>query len=288
MIVEQTISGCMAVYNYISGSSLLRLLVILSILFFPVVKLTFSLIKTFWKINLIEKSCSYKVPLKLKRIIKKYNLNKDLFLVSCEDSFTAVSIGFWNKKIILSNNLISSLKNNELEAVVLHEVYHTKFHHSLILFLSELLSTTLFFLPLFKDLQLFVKTELEKSADAYAVSIQKTTKYVKQSLRKIISQENNYAFFPKFSYMVIEQRIDKLNHKKRKLSFNIGRLLTSFIVLVAMFSLFLINKEYAMAATMEEKIGCSLFNCVRECVSMEIINSPSMSENNYSIAVPQN
>lgn len=286
MIIEHTISGCIAVYNYMYGSVWLNSFYLIVFILLPLIKVLLSIFRTFNKVHNIKVNCSQKIPKKLKKIIKSNNLDEALFLISCEKNFTAVSIGFLSKKIILSRRLISKLSLKELESVVLHELFHTRFHHSSFLFLSEVITNTLFFFPILKDLQIFIKSEQEKSADAYAVSIQKTSKYIKQSLKKVISQENNYGFFPRFSYLVIEQRIDKLNFKKRKISFNLKRIFLSFLTFLLFSFIFLINKNYAMAITMEEKISCNIFNCVRECVSQEIIHGPAMSENNYSVAVP--
>lgn len=286
MIVENTLSSCIAIYSYISESALIRSFLIFIFIIIPSLKLVFSYLKTTKKIFVVQKKSVGYIPNKLKKIIKFHHLNSNLFLVSSQQNLEAVSVGFFNKKIVLTKKLISLLSVKELEAVVLHELYHTKFHHSIVLFISEFLSNVFFFLPVFKDVQFIIKSRFETAADSYATSLQKTNRYVKQSLRKIISTED-LVFYPQFSYSIIESRIDRLNKKNISHFLDLRRSFISVAVLFFLTALFLLNKKYAMAAMMEEKIQCSLFSCVRDCVAQELMQPKIMSENNYSIALPQ-
>jgi len=282
MLVEKTLSGCIAVYNYASNSNLLSSLLVIIFILIPFIKVFSSILKTHLNLKKIESSCSQSLPIKLQKIINLHKLNSGLFLISCRKDFTAVSVGIITKRIVFSKNIIDKLSLKELESVVLHELYHTNFYHSAILFITELFAKTLFFFPLLVDIQEVVKLELEKSADKYAVSIQKTSKYLRRSLKKVIIN-NDYGFYPKFSYIVIENRINNLNNQNSNYIFNLKRLYGTLTVLLVFLVLLLLNNKYAMASTMEEKISCSVFECVKQCVSDEIISRPRMSENNLTI-----
>lgn len=283
MNIEQALSSCRAIFDYASSPKLATSLFIVFFVLFPLIKVIATILKTFKKTNLIKQNCNKWIPKKLANILTKHQLDANLFLVSCDAGFTAVSVGFFSKKVILSKRLIQKLSQKELEAIVLHEMHHGKYNHSLVLFFTELIVSTFFFLPAFKDLQEYIEYLLEKSADQHAVSLQRTTKYIKKSLRKVIISENNFGIFPKFSYQIIDQRIDNLNLRKTKLQMNKKRLYTSFSILIVFFVLFLLNKKYAMAQSVEQKITCNIFSCVYNCVAHELPNYPRMSEINYSI-----
>jgi beta-lactamase regulating signal transducer with metallopeptidase domain len=287
MTVNQAISSCQSVYDYAVNSQFLQTILVLLFLVLPILKVVISLVKTNLKIKKTAEACTQTVPHKLLKILKRHNLSPDDFLISCEKKYIAVSIGFISKKVILSSYLITNLSIKELEAVVLHEMYHSKFFHSALLFFAEIITETFFFIPLFKDLLIILKTEFEKSADMSAVTYQKTNKYVKNSLKKMILSHSDFSIFPQFAHYIIGQRIDRLNSKKTSWQINTKRLLLSIVSIFIFTTAFIFNAKYALAKTMEESITCSLFDCVQDCVAHEILMNNSkdvpMSENNFSI-----
>ncbi len=282
MKIEQVISSCRAVYNYAVDSSIIHSMLFIFFVTVPLLKIVATVLKTINKTNVIKDKSSNVLPKKLLRILEKNDLDTKIFLISNSNDFFAVSTGIFAKKIVLSKFLISSSSVQELESIVLHETYHTKFYHSLLLFLTEVVTASLFFLPVFKDLQSQIKLEFEKAADTFAARKQGTTKYLKNSLKKAILAENNFGVFPQFSYQVIDQRIDNLNAKKPKMIFKLDNIVRSLVVFLLFFSLFLVNKKYAVASEMEEKITCSILDCVYECVAIELVQKPAMSEVNFS------
>ena len=283
MTLNQAVSSCRAVFDYTVGSQAFYISLFFLFVVLPVLKVVASVIKTTKKIKSLEANCSPELPTKLQDIIKKHSFDPTLFSVSCENNYVAVSFGLVSRKIFFSRYLIGTLTKKELEAIVLHEVHHTRFYHSLVLFMAEVFTSTFFFLPFFKDILLFIKAEFEKSADMAAVEYQKTTKYVKKSLEKVILAENHFGIFPQFSYQIIDQRLDNLNYKKSIVKFSYKRLISSIVVLVLFSTVFVLNTKYAMAASMEEKITCSLFDCVQDCVATEIFTKKlPMSEVNFS------
>ncbi len=287
MTVNQAISSCQSVYEYAINSQLLHILFVLLFLVFPTMKVVISVLKTHLRIKKTTQDCSQNIPIKLLTILQKHTVAKDKFLISCEKKHIAVSIGFISKKIIISSHLISKLTSNELEAVVLHELHHNKFFHSTLLFFAEVLTETFFFIPIFQDLLVILKTEFEKSADLAAVKYQKTNKYVKESLKKILLTEDDFSIFPQFAHYIISQRIDTLNSKKTKILINSKRFIVSVVSISVFTLLFVLNTKYALAHTMEETITCSLFDCVQDCVAREILMKEQltvpMSENNFSL-----
>ena len=284
MIIEQTISSCKAIFEYALESHLLYPLLFFIFIFIPLLTIVTSVIKTYKKAQQLSKSYKQEIPEKLYQILQKHSIDTNLFLVTSQKSFVAVSIGFFSRKIYVSDFLITTLSEQELEAVILHELYHVQQFHALFLFLVDILTKVFFFIPIFRDLQNQVRFQFEKSADAYASSCQKTTLHVKKALKKIILFENYFEVFPQFSYHIVDQRIDSLNSKKTKIFFSQQRFFSSVVVVSVFVSLFLLNNRYAVAATMEEKITCSLFDCVQNCVAYELNKEQPMSKINYSVS----
>lgn len=282
MKIEEFVSSCQAVFNYANDSRFIQTALFVFFVFIPFLKVVATLSKSVSKNQTITANCTNKVPKKLSQVIEKNHLDKNLFFVSNSKDFFAVSTGIIRKKIILTRSLITQTTVGELEAIVLHEVHHTRSHHSLLLFFTHVVTAIFFFLPIFKDLQSWVKLEFEKTADSAAVYKQGTTKYVKNALKKAILTENNFGMFLQFSYQVLDQRIDNLNLRKSKFVIPVSNIARSFFVLLVFVSIFFLNKKYAVASEMEQKITCSLMDCVYQCVAVELAQKPAMSEVNFS------
>jgi beta-lactamase regulating signal transducer with metallopeptidase domain len=284
MTIHKTVTSCKAIFDYALGSNIIHGIGLVLFIGLPLLSILFSLLKTYQKSQVLLNQSSQSLPKKLKDILIFHNLDKNLFLISNRNSLLAVSVGIFYKKIFLSKKLVQTLSKKELESVVLHEIYHLKKHHSSFLFLMRVISSILFFLPIIKDIQSYVKAEIEKAADKYAVSFQKTNKYVKSALRKMIISDNEFELFPQFSYLVIEQRINSLNLNNKKFIVSSKRTISSIAVVFIFFSLFFLNNHYSVASAMEEKITCSVVNCVQGCFAYELNRTIMMSEINYSIA----
>ncbi len=85
--------------------------------------------------------------------------------------------------IFISVGLFEILSKKEIQAVILHELYHIKQRSSFYKFSTNFLKTfsiTPSFLNLNKSLQ-----QEEKSADRFAIKTQKTSKHIKQAKKKI-------------------------------------------------------------------------------------------------------
>jgi len=288
MTVNQVISSCQYVYEYAAQSELLRMLLVGLFFVFPVIKVLISVLKTNKKIKITVDCCAQKLPKKLVTIANKHSINESDFLLSCEQKPVAASIGFVSKKIIISSFLVKKLSPKELEAVVLHERHHSKFFHSSVLLLAETITEVFFFIPVLKDTLVILRTEFEKSADSAAVRYQKTNKYVKNALKKMIGLESNLSIYPQFAHYILTQRIDTLNNKKTQMNISFKRTVLSICSFLFFFIIYSVNSRYALASTINQKITCSLINCVQDCVAQELLQNTSfqkkpMSEINFSV-----
>lgn len=282
MDIAYAFSSCKAIFDQAFGSQILRLIFLLVFVLLPTLKVVATIIRTKKRILSIKARPIKRLSGDLKHIFHKNQLSKDIFLISANENFLAFSIGFFSRKIILSKSLLKNFTVQETEAIILHELYHVRAFHTVLLFISELVLHFFFFLPFLQDIHFQIKVEFEKAADMSAVKVQKTQQHIRSSLKKALLFDSSVQFSPQFSYHVIDQRIDRLNARSSWINFNQKRLITSVLVMVLFLSLFLLNKRYAMAYVMEETINCGLFDCVRNCVAYEFSNKPLMSEINYS------
>lgn len=181
-----------------TGTNYLGLILSAFTLILPVgllLNMIFSYKKTKKKLDgLLERKIS--TPRKLRPILIKNEIDESLVIVVKQKKDLALTIGFSRPKIIVSEGLIKRLKSKELEAVILHELYHLREKHPLMLVVGEILSSTLFLLPVVKDLTRNMRVSLENEADWFTVSQQKTSKHLSSALSQVKSQ---FDFYPSFS-----------------------------------------------------------------------------------------
>jgi beta-lactamase regulating signal transducer with metallopeptidase domain len=282
MQIEQTLTSCKAILNYAFDSQLLQIFSVIFLILLPFGKLLLSFFKTNNAIKTLEQNSVTILPKKLLKILVVNKIDTQLFIISLDSKDIAVSVGIVSKKIILSLELVKKLSFKELEAVILHEYYHTKFHHSLFLLVSELITKTVFFIPVLQDFKTFLFLAMEKSADQYAVSCQKSNKYLKQAIKKVLMTDDYFELMPRFSYQEMDFRIDSLNLNKSKFALNYSRLLISFMSILIIFIL-TSGRQSAMASAMEMKLSCTFYNCIQECITTEFNNQSEMSKAYFSI-----
>lgn len=81
----------------------------------------------------------------------------------------AFTMGFLKPKIVLSSTLISMLDRAELEAVVYHETAHQKYYDPLKVFVLQIISEAMWYIPLTKWSYENYNIMIELVADEYAV-----------------------------------------------------------------------------------------------------------------------
>jgi len=161
-------------------------------------KTLFSYIKTKIKLrNLLQKQIFY-LPKKLRIILVKNDIQKDSVIIVEDGNDYALTIDWFTPKIVISSHIIEKLSRKQIEAVVLHEFYHLKNKHPLLLIVSEILSSSLSLLPILNEITAKMRTVLEKEADRYVFRQQNTTRYLNLAL-EIVSSQNRFKIYPNFS-----------------------------------------------------------------------------------------
>ena len=261
---QQLVATFFSSGTHFIGLMLVALAVVVAVIFFA--KTIFSLLKTQKKIDLLLAYKSNTVPNKLRRVLKKVGLKKDEVVVVQKRSNHAFNYGVRSQKILLSKGLIKNLTLKQLEAVVLHEQYHLENQHSPLLILSEVISSTLFFLPIAKEVNKKMKVMFEKQADAFAENIQGSSSYLNMALLKVPNSRIQY--YPGFAM-----------RREHEMSRN-SVFVSIFVILVAV-SLFLFptnlhaNKEIYQ----ERADECAQSQCTTHCPTDKISKELLMSSN---------
>ncbi|PIY79964.1 MAG: hypothetical protein COY80_05405 [Candidatus Pacebacteria bacterium CG_4_10_14_0_8_um_filter_42_14] len=150
--------------------------------------------------------------IKLSKLLKKHNINDEIVTVTEGQKLTAYAFGLFKPKIVISKLLLQKSTNKQLEAIILHELFHIKQRHILWILGTQMISSVLFFVPIVRYLYAQLKTEFELSADAYVETVQNTDRYLKQAF--VLNLEASQNNFPDFASSPIETRIEYLVNKR--------------------------------------------------------------------------
>ena len=148
------------------------------------------------------------IPHKLQWVVNKHSLKKSSVSVISGATVTAYTIGLLEPRIVISESFISNVTKHELEAVVLHELYHMKNRHVLWLLVSQVISSVFFFIPFIQYLARQLKIEFELAADAFVVEKQKTKDHLCESLA--LNLQYAGGVIPHFATTPIERRVESL------------------------------------------------------------------------------
>lgn len=206
------------------------------------IKSLFSIIKTHLEVS---KILSHKINSRIKVL-------EDRLIVVHAKTDLAFTIGWLNPKIIISDHLVSKLNKKELEAVILHETHHLKRRHPILLATSEIISASLFFIPILRDLARNLKIVLEKEADDFVIRKQKGDTYLNLALEKV-STRNNFKIFPTLS-------------KRNDFRIKRSSIISSFIVTAVFVLLFLLpTRAHADSKLSAPSSKCAQNQCSVNC-----------------------
>ena len=212
---------------------------------------------------------------KLDWAIRRHNLDNIKFVVTEDADLTAYTLGLINPRIVVSAFLVRHLSRHQLEAVILHELYHVRSRHVLWLFLLRVVSSVLFFVPLIDYLAKQIKFEFELAADAFAMSTQQTRRHVCSSLA--LNLNSSTSMVPNFAGLAIERRVESLVAGKtrwdqvNKTYLGISLLMVSLMLGAVIW----FQPAYASGEARQpvEEVSCRQ---VDECVDMDCVRHAKM------------
>ena len=228
-------------------------------------KTLFSYIKTKRKLEVLLQKQIFSLPQKLKIILERNDIPKDLVIIVEDGKDCAFTIDWFSPKIVASTGLLNRLSYCQLEAVILHEYYHAKFKHPLLLIVGEILSSSLNLLPILKDLTRKMRIVLEKEADKYVFEQQRTARHLNLALETVSSQ-NRFKIYPNFS--------KRNDYKLKRLNF-----LISMAVILAGFFLFKFpgDSHTIQAQEPSKTANCGENICSTHCPTDDVKYESGMS-----------
>ncbi len=260
----------------------IALILIILVSFTFVLTLLFSYIKFNSKIGNLAKLKVKALPQEITHLSLVENDLQKIILIKSKD-YLSFSYGFYKPKIYISTSLVKALDPKQLEAVILHELYHVKNNHMLLLFLNELVSTTLFFFPVLKDLVKKVKVYFENQADSFVKEVQKTDIYLHKSLKVIAPKRNgfSYTLVPSFSSEATGHR--RINYSFSKIKF-FQTILFSMLLWALLYIPSTALADNHMSSKSVDASICTNNQCSQRCIS----NTDTFENLNQSISVNLN
>lgn len=144
---------------------------------------------------------------------QSFSQGKDDFIVISHPAPLAITMGFIQPKIVLSTGLISLLNEEELQAVIAHELYHKENRDPLTMFLMALCASTIWYIPILQWFNEQYRIIKELLADDYAIDKQGTSVNLSSALLKMlkVGQHEKMAFaYASFADTSVNYRIDYL------------------------------------------------------------------------------
>ncbi|MEK3936301.1 M56 family metallopeptidase [Sporosarcina sp. FSL W7-1349] len=140
-----------------------------------------------------------------------YNSGKKEIIVISYPAPVAITVGLSRPKIVVSTGLMSLLNDDELTAVVYHEMYHKESRDPLKIYLLSLCSSTLWYIPILKWCHQKYRIVNELLADGFAIEKQATSVNLGSALLKMLKvgkQETMPFAYASFADTSVNYRID--------------------------------------------------------------------------------
>ncbi|MEH7536712.1 M56 family metallopeptidase, partial [Bacillus toyonensis] len=158
---------------------------------------------------------------KLQKILVPFiRKGKQIYILPTEE-IAAFTIGLFRPKVVMSEGIIHTFSEEEIDAIVFHEEYHQNNRDPLKLFCFTLLAEGMLYIPILKGLLQRYHTYQELAADKYAMQKMKSSFELGSALLKLIKIKTmeNRCVTASFAKTAINLRIEQvLNEKVVKLT----------------------------------------------------------------------
>ncbi|MGG1599099.1 M56 family metallopeptidase [Paenibacillus naphthalenovorans] len=154
-----------------------------------------------------------------KQLNDKYKKWGTEFIVVNDEKFIALTIGFFQPRIIVSTGVLSMFSNHEVEAILLHEWYHCRNRDPLKMFLLALILDGLGYIPTMKAMVRDFKTWKELLADRFAIKQMGTEYYLGNVLLKLseVGKMQHSTAVAYFAENAINYRIMQVLEPKQRI-----------------------------------------------------------------------
>lgn len=173
-------------------------------------------------------------------IIRNFQpINQNIIVIDHKHAM-AFTVGFRRPIVVLSSGLVELLDQQELEAVIEHESFHQSHYDSAKIFLLQLISQSLWFIPITKWTYHNFKLISELSADEYAIKKTGSELGLGSALLKLIKKgfsDNPTPVLVYFSDGAINYRLQQLVDPDQAIPVRIGTI--SIVISIHVLLLFM-------------------------------------------------
>ncbi|TQR05009.1 M56 family metallopeptidase [Psychrobacillus soli] len=177
-----------------------------------------------------------------------YGSEKEDFIIISHPAPMAITMGFVQPKIVISTGLINLLTNDELEAVIAHEMYHKANRDPLKIFILSLCASTIGYIPILKWFNQQYRIIQEVLADEFAIKKQETSVHLGSALLKMLkvgmAKKMPFAY-ASFADTSVNYRIEYILNPLKNIQMQIP--LKVALISFAIFSLICAIFIYALA-----------------------------------------
>lgn len=180
-----------------------------------------------------------------KCLSEKYE--NDIIVFHCREPL-AFAMGMLHPKVYVSTGLMSMLDEEEIDAVVHHELHHKYSYDPLKAFAFSMLTKVIWYIPVLKHMRQSYSVFREVIADDYAIQQTGTELGVGQALLKLIKNRTKFQkqtkFAVSFGDRALNLRIQKILNPTYNIPFNVPLIpiVTSAILMVVL--MIMLNLNY--------------------------------------------
>lgn len=190
----------------------------------------------------------YKDNLLTNDMNQTHSSGKKDFIIISNPVPMAITMGFMKPKIIISTGLINLLTDDELKAVVSHEIYHKDNRDPLKIFLLSLCASTIGYIPILKWFSHQYRIIQEVLADEFAIRKQETSMNLGSALLKMLKvgkQEKMPFAYASFADTSVNYRIEYMLNPLKDVQWRIPlkKAFLSLVVFILLCAFFI----YALA-----------------------------------------
>ena len=201
-VCRRFVASLSTTFFHLGGTMIVFLILVIGV--FLIIRAVFSVWKNYKQARLLIRLQT--VPSKrVIKLVKKHKIKLGNLIIVKDEKRYAFVFGVIKAKLILSSGLVNKLNDKELEAVILHEIYHLRQGHPFKFMVGKILSAGLFFMPIVKWLNFKFHLVAEKEADGFVCQRQKTGYYLKSALIK--SMISPVYLYPNLSGAVKDETV---------------------------------------------------------------------------------
>lgn len=171
-------------------------------------------------VNPVDDSWTYS----LRELSKKLVLNKIVQIFESAKVKTPITIGYLKPIILLPIGMITGLPQDQVEAIIIHELVHIKRYDFLVNLFQTFIETILFYHPVVWWISSTIKSERENCCDDLTLKLcGGSLIYFKAlyNLQQIYSNENDLALAAIGKKNQLFRRINRMNSNNRNSSYGI-------------------------------------------------------------------